>query len=116
MATLGTIESPLDKLAPGTKYIGSTEGAGLFLLLDNLIKFTIVIAGIYSFWNIILAGYGFLSSPEAKDVAKAWARIYQSMYGLLIVAGAFVLAAIFGYIIFKDPTALLVPKIYGPIP
>jgi hypothetical protein len=116
MAILGEIKNPLSKLATGSGdlYKNSVQGSGLFVLLDSLIKVSIVGAGIYAFWNIILAGYGFLSSPEAKDLAKAWSRIYQSMYGLLIVAGSFVLAAIFGWIIFKDPTALLQPKIYGP--
>lgn len=112
-SVFGNIKSPLDVLAPNA-YFGSKEGAGLFMLLNNLIKFSIVIAGLYSFISIILAGYTFLSSPESKDIAKAWARIYQAMYGLLIVAGSFVLAAIFGWLIFGDATALLVPKLYGP--
>ncbi|MBI5358142.1 hypothetical protein HZB69_00730 [Candidatus Amesbacteria bacterium] len=111
--TLGTIEDPLDALSGGS-YSGLVNGGGLLVILNNLIKLAIVGAGIYAFWNIVLAGYGFLSSPEAKDIGKAWSRIYQSMYGLLIVAGAFVLAAIFGWIIFKDPMALLAPKFYGP--
>lgn len=108
----GEIKSPLDALTPA--YSGTVQGAGLFMLLNNLIKFSIVIAGLYSFINIIMAGYTFLSSPESKDIGKAWSRIYQSMYGLLIIAGSFVLAAIFGWLIFGDATALLVPKLYGP--
>ena len=110
---LGKIEDPLNTLS-GNLYSGYSNGGGLIVILNNLIKLTIVVAGIYAFWNIILAGYGFLSSPEAKDIGKAWSRIYQSMYGLLIITGSFVLAAIFGWIIFKDPMALLAPKFYGP--
>lgn len=110
----GKITSPLDVLAPGTSYVGSVQGAGLFILLNNLIKLSIVAAGIFAFINIILAGYGFLSSVEPKELNKAWSRIWNAMMGLVFIAGSFVLAAIFGWIIFKDPTALLVPKLFGP--
>lgn len=112
----GNIQNPYNPSGlnvPAYVAAGTTGGA-LILLVNNLLKFVIVIAGIYSFMNIIIAGYTFLSSPESKEIGKAWARIYQSMYGLLIIAGSFVLAAIFGWIIFGDATALLVPKFYGP--
>ncbi len=111
----GTIENPFKVLAPSaTGYIG-TQGEGLIILLNNLVKFVIVVAGLYTFWNLIEAGYGFMSAGEdAKAISKAWAKIWQSLLGLLIVAGSFVLAAIFGYLIFQDPSALLVPKLFGP--
>lgn len=93
---------------------GSYEN-GLPLLLNNIVKLLIVIAGLYAFINIILAGYGFMSAGgDSKAVEKATAKIWQSLIGLLIIAGSFVLAAIFGYIIFKDATALLQLRIFGP--
>ena len=72
-------------------------------------------AGLYTFWNLILAGYGFMSAGgEAKAIEKAWAKIWQSLMGLLVVAGSFVLAMIFGWLIFQDATVLIAPKIYTP--
>ncbi len=116
----GKIANPLDVLAPGATSVGylgpSGAGAGLFVLMNNLIKLSIVAAGIFAFINIIMAGYGFLASVEPKEINKAWSRIWNAMMGLAFIAGSFVLAAIFGWIIFKDPTALLVPKLYGPGP
>lgn len=109
----GYISNPFDILAPG-KY---TQGNGedLFLILNNLLKFIIVVAGLYTFWNLILAGFMFMSAGgESKAVEKAWAKIWQSVIGLLIVAGSFILAGIFGYLIFGDATALITPRIFGP--
>lgn len=75
----------------------------------------IVIGGLYAFLNLIIAGYDFLSaSGDQKIFAKAWAKIWQSMLGLLIMLASFLLAAIFGQLLFGDPTAILNPKIYGP--
>ncbi len=109
----GAITSPFDKLAPG-KYTG-TQGEGLIIILNNLLKFSIMVAGIFTFWNIIAAGYGFMSAgDDAKAVGKAWQKFTMSIVGLTFVAGSFVLAAIFGYLIFQDPSALIVPKLYGP--
>jgi len=74
----------------------------------------VTVAGIYAFFNIIIAGYGFLGAGgDAKKIQQAWDKIWQSALGLVIVAGSFVLAAILGWLIFKDPTAILKPKIYG---
>lgn len=112
----GTISDPFGTSGLNvTGLAGTTSGSGLIIILNNLIKFIIVVAGLYTFWNLISAGYGFMSAGgEPKAVEKAWAKIWQSLIGLLVVAGSFVLAAIFGWLIFKDPSALLVPKLYGP--
>jgi len=88
---------------------------GMVSLANRIFKIVIVGAGIYAFINIIVAGYEFLGAGgDAKKVEAAWKRIWQSLLGLAFVAGSFVLAAIFGWLIFKDPTAILNPKIYGP--
>ena len=98
-----------------TGLAGTASGSGLVIILNNLIKFVIVVACLYTFWNLILAGYGFMSAGgEAKAIEKAWAKIWQSLMGLLVVAGSFVLAMIFGWLIFQDATVLIAPKIYTP--
>ncbi len=88
---------------------------GLISFANNMIKFIIVAAGIFAFFNIIIAGYSFLGAGgDPKKIEQAWGRIWQSLLGLLFVAGSFVLAAIFGWIIFGDARAILIPKVYGP--
>lgn len=107
------------KLPETFKYGGieAAEGqpGGLIQFLNNVIRLLIVVGGLFAFLNLILAGYGFLSAgDDPKKMAAAWQKIWQSMMGLLFILGSFVLAAIFGYLLFGDPTAILNPKIYGP--
>lgn len=79
---------------------------------NTILKVVIVGAGLYAFINIIVAGYQFLGAEgDVKKVETAWKKIWQSLLGLAFVAGSFVLAAIFGKLIFNDWTAILSPKI-----
>lgn len=113
----GEINPPPSVLKWGN-FFGYEAGAvpGLVPFLNTIVKLLIVVAGLYAFFNIILAGYAFLSAggEDPKKFEAAWAKIWQSLIGLIFVAASFVLAAIFGYIIFGDYTAILNPKITGP--
>lgn len=85
----GNIENP-------TNY-QSTNGSGLFILLNNIFKISGVIAGIFFIFQLITAGYGYLSSNgDPKKTEAAWAKIIQSLIGLIIVASAFVIASVVG--------------------
>lgn len=108
----GNVEPP-----PGVKKYSQGEIGGLSIFINNLLKLLIVGAGIYALFNLVLAGYAFMSSgDDPQKKAAAWAKIWQTMMGLAFAAGAFVLAAIFGKIIFDDAGALLNLKIFGPTP
>lgn len=101
----GTITPP-DSIAG----VAGSEGIGK--LLNLVFKSMIVIAGVYALFNLIFAGYAFLSAgDDAKKVAGAWAKIWQSMLGLAIAAGSFVLAALFGQLIFGQWDFILNPQI-----
>jgi len=105
----GTVDTP----AALKKYSGSPDAA-IGQILNVVLKTLVVGAAIYALINFILAGYAFLSAGgDSKKVADAWAKIYQTAIGLAFAAGAFVLAAIFGQLIFGDPTFLLQPRIPG---
>lgn len=107
----GTITNPLENGYGGI----AGNGGGLVGLLNNVVRLLIVVAGLFAFFNLIIAGYGFLSAgDDPKKMGAAWARIWQSMIGLLFIVGSFVLAAIFGWLLFGDASAILSPKIYGP--
>jgi len=102
---------------PGQNVYGdvATTGRGLTLFFNNMVRLLIVIGGLWAFINLILAGYGFLSAGnDQKMVTAAWQKIWQSMLGVLFILGSFVLAAIFGQILFGDWKALLQIKVYGP--
>lgn len=111
----GSIRNPFDIL--GVPEYAAPPGSqfGLIKFLNNLIRLLIMVGGLYAFFNLVLAGYGFLSAgDDPKKMASAWAKIWQSMMGLLFIIGSFVLAAIFGYLLFGNAGAILNPRIYGP--
>lgn len=87
----------------------------LGLLINNTLRLFFVVAGILSLFNFMVSGFQYMSSAgDPKSLQTAWNRIMYSLVGLVIMAGAFVLAAIFGYLIFRDPLFMLRPTIYGP--
>lgn len=103
----GTIDPPA-----GLSGYASAPDAAIGQLLNTVLKTLIVGAGIYALINLVLAGYAFMSAgDDAKKVAGAWAKITQTLIGLAFAAGAFVLAGIFGKLIFNDPTFILRPTI-----
>jgi hypothetical protein len=113
--TFGSIANPFNTLNSASPLAKSSGGYGLFAILGAMVQMVIVTAGLYTLWNLIIAGYGFLNAGgEAKYIEKAWAKIWQSLIGLLIVAGSFVLAAIFGYLIFGDASMLISPRVFTP--
>lgn len=86
----GNIDKPLDN-----PYFRAPGGQGLFLLLGNLFKFLVVVAGIFLVFQIISAGYLFIAANgDLKKVEIAWNKIWQSILGLVIIASAFVLTAL----------------------
>ena len=88
---------------------------GLGKFLNNIFILITAGAGIFALFNFIMAGYNYMSAKDEKDrIEKAWAKIWQSVIGLAIVAGAFLIAALAGWILFGDPSFILKPKIYGP--
>lgn len=91
---------------------GALQAGGFGRLLNLILNLMIVAAGIYALFNFLLAGYAFLSAgDDSKKIEGAWAKIWQSVLGLVFVAGSFILAAIFGWLIFGDPNAILSPQI-----
>jgi len=106
----GKINTP-----PGIDKYGPLTSGGAINFANNILKLAIVGAGLFAFINFISAGYTYLGAGgDVKKVTEATNKIWQSILGLVIVAGSFVLAAIVGWLVFKDPTAIISPKIYGP--
>src|SRR5581483_2992803 len=100
LAQLGTVKPPRE-----ISKFGDVSQGGIGKFLNLAIKLIIVGGGIYALFNLVLAGYAFLSAGEdPKKMEAAWAKIWQTALGLIFMAGAFVLAAIFGQLIFNDWT------------
>ena len=91
-------------------------GGGLGAFIANIIKLIIVVAGLFTVFNFIFAGFSYLSAGgDSKKVALASAKIWQSIIGLIIVVAAFVIGAIVSNIIFGDPARIFQLNIEGPV-
>jgi uncharacterized membrane protein YphA (DoxX/SURF4 family) len=90
-------------------------GGALTLFLTNILRLMFVAAGIFAFFNLVVAGFKYMNAAgDPKALNAAWAKIWQSLIGLLIIIGSFAMAVIFGQLVFGNPGFILNPKIYGP--
>jgi hypothetical protein len=104
----GTVNAP-----PGVA--NYTASGGIAGFISAITKTIIAIAGVYALFNLIFAGYSFMSAGgNPEKIAQSWAKIWQTLLGLLVAAGSFVLAGIFGKLIFGDFNALLQLRVFGP--
>lgn len=97
---------------PQTAFSSFEPGEAVGRLIQLGLSLLIIGAGLYALFNFIFAGYSFLSAgDDAKKVSAAWAMIYQTAIGLAFAAGAFVIAAILGQLLFNNAFFLLRPSI-----
>jgi hypothetical protein len=110
-----TSPNPFGTIAPAqSAFGGGGDSPSLVIgkLIQTVIWLLIIGAGIYALINLVLAGYSFMAAgDDPKKVAGAWATIWQTILGLAISAGAFVLAALFGQLIFGKWDFILNPTI-----
>ena len=113
---LAQLVDPIGRIKPIVPVAGinSTTGqlTGIIALVNTALRVIFIIAGLYALFNIVLAGLEFINAGgDPKKVANAWSKIWQSFLGLLIIVSAFLIAAIFGIILFGDPSKLLNPRL-----
>ena len=105
----GSIKNPLSwgsNLPPG---------GGLIMLLNNVLRIFFVVAGIYTFIKIMLAGFKFITAgANPEKMSEAQNSIWQSLIGLIIVLSSIAVAALIGQVMFGNWQAILNPRIYGP--
>ena len=112
---MADIFGPIEPPDAIKKFSPTGDPSGLITLFNNLLRLLIIGGGIYALINFIMAGYSFMNAGnDPKKIDLAWAKIWQSMVGLLIIAVSFVLAALIGKLLFGDAKALFEIKIYGP--
>lgn len=102
---IGSVANPLPKYA-------SSNGEGLFKFIGNILKFAGTIGGIYMIIQLVMAGFSYMSAAgDPKATAAAWAQIWQSILGMVIIASAFTIAALVERF---TGIKILAPVIYGP--
>ena len=108
----GGVTPPYTAPAGGTAYSG--EVGGMILFFTNILRLIFLIAGLFSLVKIVIAGIGFISAGgEPKKIEQAWANIWQSIVGLLIIVSSFVIAGIIGQLFFGNSMYILQPILYG---
>jgi hypothetical protein len=109
----GAVRNPFE--AFNSPY-GSVESAtGLTLFISNVIKLVIIAGGLFAFFNLIIAGFQYISAgSDPKATAAAWSRIYMSLIGLLVLVSSITIITILSIIFLGDPFAILRPTFYGP--
>lgn len=112
LQVVGKIEIP-EHLNNG--YGGLESGMGLIGFISNIVKLIMVLGGIWTFFNLLIAGFIYITSGDKPDeLKKANDKITMSLIGLVLLVGSVILAGIFGYILYGNPSAILNPQIYGP--
>jgi hypothetical protein len=117
LAVFGNIANPYSAGGLNVTSYNVPNGGGLIVLLSNLSKLVVVIAGIYSLMNFILAGIGFMGAGgDPKVMQRSQERIYRSIMGLIVVAGSYLIAGIVGYLLFGQDNwdILIKPVIFTP--
>lgn len=102
ISAFGTITAPPDTVL---------DSETLITFLSKIISLLYTVGGLIVLFNLISAGYKYISAEgDSNKIAQAGNTILYSVYGLILVAASFIIAAILGQIFFNDPTALTKPK------
>lgn len=111
-STFGQINNPLSTLSKNG--YGSVE-SGLPLFISNVTTVILIAGGIYAFFNLIIAGFTYISSSgDSKKLEGVVNSINMSLIGLVIMVSAVVITGIISFVLFGDATLILKPKIFGP--
>lgn len=103
----GTIEAP-----QGVEKYNQQADIGIILFLSKIIRLATIVAGIWTLFNFILAGWIYLTkagdSSAGQEVSQ---KILNSVIGLVIVAMAYSIAGLIGLLIFGDASYILQPTL-----
>ncbi|MBI2617632.1 hypothetical protein HYW55_05865 [Candidatus Gottesmanbacteria bacterium] len=109
---IGVIIAPTGGLLATPAIDASGKLTGVIALLNSILRLIFITAGLWGFINLLISGFQFMTAGgDPKAISKAWEKIWQSFLGLLIIVTSFLLAAIIGILLFRDPVAILQPSL-----
>jgi len=109
---LGTLDKP-----PGVEQWTDTSGLGadespILFFASRMINIIAIVAGIWTFLNVIIAGYTYITSQgNAAANEKVRNLLTQSAIGMLIIIFAYSAGGLLGLIFFGDASFILEPTI-----
>lgn len=105
----GTVNNPLANTGYGN------VNTGLPSFISNIITLLFAAAGLYAFFNLMIAGFTYITAGgDEKKIQSAAYSINMSLLGLVIMVGAAAITGIISWVLFHDATAILSPNITGP--
>jgi hypothetical protein len=103
-------------VAAGAQTDSEGNNIGIIIFISNLIRLFAIVAGIWAMFNLIMGGYTFITSmSDAGAMAKVQNSITMTIIGLAIIAGAYIIAAVIGALLFGDPNFILNPQLQGAL-
>ena len=98
----GDIIGKIERPGALSQITGDGQDA-IYTLISRIFVVIGSVAGIYFVIQILLSGFAYISANgDPKKTEAAWAKIYQSIIGLLIVSSAFVIASVIGRLLGID--------------
>ena len=103
----GNVNNPL------TNY--GDVNTGLPSFISNVVTVIFVGAGLYAFFNLMFAGFSYISAGgDTKKIEAALYSINMSLLGLIIMVAAAAVTGIVSFVLFGSASAILSPNITGP--
>lgn len=100
---------------PGVDKYQNQVGAnqiGIIVFLSNMIKLVTIVAGIWTMFNFISAGWIYLNAAgDSSANEKAAQQMTNSVIGLAIIAFSYAIAGLIGFLIFGDAQFILNPDL-----
>lgn len=85
--------------------------------ISVIIRFIIIVAGIFTLWQFLTGGLGMITGGGDKSkVAEAQNKITMAITGLVIIAASFLIIGIISQILFGSFTAILSPELQSVAP
>jgi hypothetical protein len=90
-------------------------GTGLPSFITNVITIIFAAAGLFAFFNLMIAGFSYISAAgDEKKIMAATQSINMSLMGLVVMVATAAITGIVSYLLFGSATAILSPTIKGP--
>lgn len=98
-------------------YDTQAGGIGILVFFSNVIRAFTLIAGIYVMFNIVLAGFGYVTAGSSGDTGahqKAKDKITLSVIGLVIIVASYTIMGIIGFVFFGEADYFINPELITP--
>ncbi len=80
--------------------------------VSGIVRFFMVVAGIFTLWQFLSGGFQFISSGGDKNkISEATQKITMSIIGLVVMTASFIIIAIISMLLFGNAMEILSPSI-----